>query len=196
MVIVRTDPPARLPRIRGQRLADGSTQRDDNFPLPGFEGIREESRPLPEVAAVPFALTGEPLLKSSPRARTSCPAQVAATTSSPGRPDVRAAARARLPLLECLILADKGAVIALPGDGPEALLRWFQTHEPAHGEEKWFARLAYLIAEGLWDRARQAAVCAHVLSIVRAHARATTQEERDALMALVKVKLAATPAEG
>ena len=92
----------------------------------------------------------------------------------------------RLPLLECLHVAEKAVVIAPPGEGREALVSWFHAQVPVHGEEAWCARLAHLIEAGDWDRARDCAIAAHCLSIVRAYGRVTTPEERAALVALVK----------
>jgi len=88
-------------------------------------------------------------------------------------------------------LVDERGVLVLPADNPEALRRWFHAQAPEHGKKDWYGRMSHLIAEGLWDRARQVAVGARIWSIIRAYARAGTPEERDALAVLLKRKPAA-----
>jgi hypothetical protein len=154
--------------------------------VPRLAGIRGEHWP---VAAVPFVLTGgPPTPKPSHRPRTTRTAGVVTTTKPPRRPATVAPAPVRLPLLERLHLTDEWGVLILPGDGPEALQRWFHGQEPAHGKEKWFARMRHLIAEGLFDRARQVAICARELSLVRAYMRSRSPEERAANVALSEAR--------
>lgn len=185
MTTMRNGPPSKPTRVRNRAVREGSHLPEGDLPLPGLEGIRAESRPVPEVAEVPFALTGGQLATPSRRARPPLLIQIGAATRSPERPTAGTPGR-RPPLLEVLHAAEKAAVIALPGEGREALVSWFHAQERVHGEERWFVRMAYLIGEGDWDRARDCAVAASGMSIVRACVRATTPEERAALFGLAK----------
>ena len=189
MATVRSDASAKPTRVRDRAVAP---RREGDPTLPGLEEIRGESRPLSEVAAVPFALTGGPLPKPPRRAQTTRLPQDAAALRPPGRPAADTSARTRRPLLDRLHATDAWGAMLPPDKSPEALQGWLYAQAPDHGREAWLARMTDAMTAGDWDRAYNIAVCARVLSLVRAHTRARTPEERDAIEALVRGKPAAT----
>jgi hypothetical protein len=180
-------------RTHNRAVRERASLRDGNLPLlPGLEWIRDESRPMPEVAELPFALT-PPVPQPPRRVQTSLVPPSAVAIRRPRRPAARPPARARLPLLARLDVASAWGVIGLPGEGHEGLQNWLAAHEHAHGREEWFARIERLIDEGNWSRARDAALARTTLLVIRGSMRAKTLEEREAIMALLRRKSTATP---
>jgi hypothetical protein len=177
-------------RVRDHVVPKDARLRDGNPTLPGLEGIRSEHRPMPEVADLPFTLTGGPMPIPT-RARRSREAQAATTTRPPRRPVTSTPSRPHLPLLDRLDLVDVGGVIVLPDCDGESLRHWLHAQEPEYGREGWFTRMVMAVKKGDWTSAWHTAAFARVVSYGRALNGATTPEEKAAIRALIKGKLTA-----
>lgn len=134
-------------------IAGGPPPAPTDTTLPGMEGVRSESRALPEVADVPFALTPPPA-KPAFGARTP-------------------------PSLFDRLKGEEGVVVLRPpppaGDRV-GLKKWLKDQEPEHGGETWFSRVEQHVADGNWDKAWKAAAAASVHSYARAYKEAKSPQ--------------------
>lgn len=129
----------------------------EDVALPGLEGVREEARPMPEVAEAPFSLVEPPPAK--PR--------------TPTIPD-----RGKRSAIRQLLEDEHGVLVFdTPYNDRQGLKAWLKRQEKDHGGEAWFARVEQAIEDGDWDKAWQTAAGASVRSYTKALAAATPAEE-------------------